>query len=106
MQHRELYSISYNKIFPPTVENNLVKETMLFSKEDVEDAEPSHIQRIEIVEGLKKIREVWHKDGWNIEMTTCAEDIDLEAYGMEHNRCIDGELMKRICLTQLKPQFL
>lgn len=78
------------------VQNNLVKETMLFSKEDVEDAEPSHIQRIEIVEGLKKIREVWHKDGWNIEMTTCAEDIDLEAYGMEHNRCIDGELMKRI----------
>ena len=45
------------------VQNNLVKETMLFSKEDVEDAEPSHIQRIEIVEGLKKIREVWHKDG-------------------------------------------
>ncbi len=29
-------------------------------------------------------------------MATCAEDIDLESYGIEHNRCIDGELMKGI----------
>ena len=78
------------------VQNNLVKETMLFTKEDVENAEANHAQRIEIVEGLKKIREAWHKEGWNVEMATCAEDIDLDAYGIEHNRCVDGELMKRI----------
>ena len=78
------------------VQNNLVKETMLFTKEDVENAEANFAQLIEIVEGLKKIREAWYKDGWNVEMATCAEDIDLEAYGIEHNRCIDGELMKRI----------
>ena len=78
------------------VQNNLVKETKLFTKEDVENAEANHAQRIEIVEGLRKIREAWHKEGWQIEMATCAEDIDLEAYGIEHNRCIDGELMKRI----------
>lgn len=78
------------------VQNKLVKETMLFTKEDVENAEANHVQRIEIVEGLKKIREAWHKDGWDVEMATCAEDIDLEAYGIEHNCCIDGELMKRI----------
>lgn len=78
------------------VQNNLVKETMLFTKEDVENAEANYVQRIEIVEGLKKIRESWHKDGWDVEMATCAEDIDLERYGIEHNRCIDGELMKRI----------
>lgn len=78
------------------VQNNLVKETMLFTKEDVENAEANFAQRIEIVEGLKKIREAWHKDGWDVEMATCAEDIDLEAYSIEHNRCIDGELMKRI----------
>lgn len=78
------------------VQNNLVKETMLFTKEDVENAEANYAQRLEIVEGLKKIREAWHRDGWDIEMATCAEDIDLEAYGIEHNRCIDGELMKRI----------
>ena len=78
------------------VQNNLVKETTLFTKVDVENAEANHAQRIEIVEGLKKIREIWRGEGWNIEMATCAEDIDLEAYGIEHNRCIDGELMKRI----------
>ena len=78
------------------VQNNFVKETKLFTKEDVENAEANHAQRIEIVEGLRKIREAWHKEGWQIEMATCAENIDLEAYGIEHNRCIDGELMKRI----------
>ncbi len=78
------------------VQNNLVKETMLFTKEDVESAEANHAQRMEIVEGLKKIRDAWHNDGWDVEIATCAEDIDLQAYGIEHNRCIDGELMKRI----------
>ncbi len=78
------------------VQYNLVNETALFTKEDVENAEASHAQRIEIVQGLEKIRDAWHKQGWNIEMATCAEDIDLEDYGIEHNRCIDGELMKRI----------
>ena len=78
------------------VQNNLIKETMLFTKEDVENAEANHAQRIEIVEGLKKIRDAWHKEGWDVEMATCAEDIDLKTYGIEHNRCIDGELMKRI----------
>ena len=29
-------------------------------------------------------------------MATCGEEIELEGYGIEHNRCIDGELMKRI----------
>ena len=78
------------------VQNNLVKETMLFTKEDVENAEANYAQRIEIVEGLKKIREAWHKEDWDVKMATCAEDIDLESYGIEHNRCIDGELMKRL----------
>lgn len=78
------------------VQNNLIKETMFFTKEDVENAEANHAQRIEIVEGLQKIRSVWKEQGWNVEMATCAEDINLESYGIEHNRCIDGELMKRI----------
>jgi DNA repair photolyase len=33
---------------------------------------------------------------WGLTLATCAEQIDLEQYGIEHNRCIDGELMKRI----------
>lgn len=78
------------------VQNNLVKETQFFTKNDVENAEANYVQRIEIAQGLQKIREAWNKDGWEINIATCAEDIDLELYGIEHNRCIDGELMKRI----------
>ena len=78
------------------VQNNLVKETMLFTKEDVENAEANYAQRMEIVQGLQKIRDAWHNNGWEVEIATCAEDLDLKAYGIEHNRCIDGELLKRI----------
>ena len=78
------------------VQNNLVKETIIFTKENVENAEANYSQRIEIVQGIQKIRNAWHKGGWDVEIATCAEDIDLEVYGIEHNRCIDGELMKRI----------
>lgn len=78
------------------VQNNLIKETVFFTKENVENAEANLVQRIEIVEGLQKIRSIWEEQGWNVEMATCAEDIDLDSYGIYHNRCIDSELMKRI----------
>ena len=78
------------------VQNNLVKETPYYTKENVVQAEMADAQRTEIVEGLVKIREIWKQDGWNLEMATCAEEVDLEKYGISHNRCIDGELMERI----------
>lgn len=78
------------------VQNNLVKETPYYTKENVEQAEMTEAQRTEIVEGLVKLREIWKQDGWNLEMATCAEEVDLDKYGILHNRCIDGELMKRI----------
>lgn len=53
-------------------------------------------QRREIVDGLVKMKEAWKSKGWNITMATCGEKVELEGYGIEHNRCIDGELMKRI----------
>ncbi len=78
------------------VQNNLVKETNSFNKENVETAEMNYAQRIEIIEGLVKIREAWEEKGWNISLATCAEDINLEQYGIEHNSCIDGELMEHL----------
>jgi hypothetical protein len=30
---------------------------------------------------------------WNLKIATCAEAIDLSAYGIEHNRCIDDQLL-------------
>lgn len=78
------------------VQNNLVRETNLFSKEDVESGEGSDSQRKEIVEGLVKLRDIWKQDGWNLTLATCAESIDLDSYGIEHNRCIDDRLMERV----------
>ena len=78
------------------VQNNLIKETNCFTKEDVETAEMNATQRQETVEGLVKLREIWASTGWNVTLATCAEDIDLAVYGIEHKRCIDGDLMERV----------
>jgi DNA repair photolyase len=47
----------------------------------------------EIAAGLKKIREKWQRDGWNIAVATCAEKWSLEQYGIDHNHCIDEKLI-------------
>ena len=78
------------------VQSNLVKETKSFTKENLEIAEPNEEQIIELVEGLMKIRDRWENEGWEVSMATCAEKVDLEKYEIEHNRCVDGDLMKRI----------
>lgn len=33
---------------------------------------------------------------WNYTLATCAESISLQQYGIEHNRCIDPELIARL----------
>jgi hypothetical protein len=71
------------------VENNLKRENISY----IEFTEQS---MNEIAEGLVKIRECWKQESWDISLATCAEKIDLGKYGIEPNRCIDGELMKRI----------
>lgn len=81
------------------VQNNLIKETNFFEKEHVNEAEFNVIQKNEIAEGLLKLKEHWRAEGWNLEMATCAENIDLEKYEIHPNRCIDGELMERLFST-------
>lgn len=78
------------------VQNNLVKETPFFTRENVDTAEPEGDKRGELVDGLAKLRDHWKSEGWDLTLATCAEAINLESYGIEHNRCIDGELMERI----------
>lgn len=78
------------------VQNNLVKEISCFSRNNVEMAEPDAMQRQELVVGLTKLRDVWHDEGWKLTLATCAEDTDLEVYGIEHNSCIDRNLMMRL----------
>lgn len=78
------------------VQNNLVKETSQFTKETIDQAELTPQQMNEIADGLSKCRDRWTAEGWNIELATCGEQIDLDHYGIAHNRCIDGELMKKL----------
>ena len=33
---------------------------------------------------------------WRLELATCAEAIDLSAFGIGHSRCVDGHLMARL----------
>ena len=73
-----------------------MKDTPFFTKENVGQAEANEAQRQEIVEGLAKLRDIWASEGWNLQLATCAEEMDLAKYGIEHNRCIDGELMERV----------
>lgn len=37
-----------------------------------------------------------NRDKWNLKLATCAERIDLSEYEIEHNRCIDPELISRL----------
>ena len=77
------------------VQNNLVKAG-IYSKENVLFAEPDALQKNEIVTGLIKIRDAWDQKGWKFSLATCAEKFDFDNYGIEHNRCIDGELLYRL----------
>jgi DNA repair photolyase len=84
------------------VQRNLVKESSLFDKETIESSELTISQMNEIAEGLMKIHAQWETEGWEILLATCAEDINLEKYQILNNRCIDGELMKKLFVEDKK----
>ncbi len=48
----------------------------------------------DIDEFAHKIVEV--NKNWGLTLATCAEEVDLEAFRIEHNRCVDDELIYRI----------
>jgi DNA repair photolyase len=50
--------------------------------------------KVEINEFSEKI--VLLNKSWNLSLATCAEKVDLGKYNIEHNRCIDDELIYRI----------
>lgn len=49
--------------------------------------------KIEIAEELVKFNQ-----NWNLKLATCAEGIELK--GIEHSKCIDPELIRKICGEQ------
>lgn len=39
---------------------------------------------------------------WNFTIATCAEIVDLDKFGINHNKCVDDELIARISKTDVK----
>lgn len=75
------------------VQNNL-KKNALFIGSDIFQAEANESQITEICEGLIKMREHWREQGFNIQMATCCENVDLSRFDIEQNRCIDDVLLR------------
>lgn len=50
----------------------------------------------EMLDFARQLSQLNLRNGWNFRLATCAEKIDLDEYGIAHNRCIDDELIVRI----------
>lgn len=53
-----------------------------------------NVEESQLLEFCKRLAETAHARGMTV--ATCAEKIDLEAAGIEHNACIDARLIERI----------
>ncbi|RLA06276.1 MAG: hypothetical protein DRQ51_09860 [Gammaproteobacteria bacterium] len=78
------------------VQGNLIRDTDIFNKDNIRQAEFNHLQKEEFSEGLQQILKKWQKIEPDFKIATCAEDIDLSKYDIEHNKCIDDDLMKKL----------
>ena len=67
------------------VENNLKKNGVNYREWD-EDSMNEFARRLSVMN---------KEEGWNFKLATCGEKIDIEKYGIEHNRCVDDDLMIR-----------
>jgi len=78
------------------VQKNLQKFFSFSSTTDVYKLEPTFKQQIEIGEGLSHILRKFRKYNPNFTIATCAERIDLDKFGIKHNKCIDDGLIKKV----------
>ena len=44
----------------------------------------------------EKLSAMNRERGWNYQLATCGEKIDIDKYDILHNRCIDGDLITRL----------
>lgn len=78
-----VFSFADIKIYKK-VQNNLRKESIKY-------LEFNERLMILFAEGLLKLNK-----NWNFELSTCAERIPLEKYGIKHNKCIDDDLIIKL----------
>lgn len=78
-----VFSFADIKIYKK-VQNNLRKNSIAYQ-------EFNEQTMTEFVIGLQRLNKNWH-----FELATCAEQIPLEKYGIEHNKCVDDDLMIKL----------
>jgi len=83
--------LSYQK-----VRSNLIRETSFYNESTIHLAEFTIDQKIEFAEGIHQFLLEWRKINPCFQITTCAEDIDLEKYEITHNKCIDDKLIEKL----------
>lgn len=83
-------------------------EKMVFSFADIsgyqkvkKNLDKSEVRYIEWDEYMmekfaSQLSKMNHEKGWNLQLATCGERIDLSRYGIIHNRCVDDELITRL----------
>ena len=58
---------------------------------------PYHEWNVEQMEEFAEKLSIMNRErGWNYQLATCGEKIDIEKYGILHNRCVDGDLIARL----------
>lgn len=75
------------------VKNKLIHFSDCFTMENIESAEFTNTQKLEFAYGLSQIHKKWKKANHGFEISTCAEDINLNEFEISHNKCIDDNLM-------------
>ena len=50
----------------------------------------------DMIEFAERLSRLNVSKGWNFKLATCGEWVDLDKFGITHNRCIDDELITRI----------
>ncbi len=66
------------------------------NKNEYFDFEFNDDRKIEFAKKLDEVRKAFINKNKNFKIATCCEDIDLSKYNIEHNKCIDDELIKKI----------
>lgn len=59
-------------------------------------------QEKEMLSFANRLSELNKTTGWNYRLATCGEKINLDQYGIEHNHCVDDELMIRLAYKDTK----
>ncbi|MFA9376556.1 MAG: DUF1848 domain-containing protein [Lachnotalea sp.] len=104
------YTIAYHtKAFTEIAEKlNGYTDTVIISfvdsyaktKKSMEEIKNISIETIDIKEIASKLAKIAKEN--NMQIETCAEKIDLSAYGIEHSSCIDKKLVEKIIGCNIK----